>query len=286
MARPLRTLGGAALVAFALAGSVGTAQQSTPPQTDQQGQTSPPPGDNPAQPIFRAGINYVRVDAIITDKAGNAVTDLKAADFTVTEDGKPQTIDTFKLVKLDGGVLPTPDGPPREIRNDSDEETEAARDDVRLFAIFLDDYHVRQLASMAVRTPLTSFIETQLGPSDMVSLMHPLDSVYSQRMTRDHSAIVRGVQQFLGRKFDYTPRNQIEEQYAHYPADQVEKIRNQISLSAIKGLIVHLGSLKEGRKALILVSEGYTNMLPPQLRDPVASMPASATRIDSIPRRA
>ena len=30
---------------------------------------------------------------------------------------------------------------------------------------------------------------------------------------------------------------------------------------------MHMGSLKEGRKALILVSEGYTNMLPPQMRD-------------------
>jgi hypothetical protein len=34
-----------------------------------------------------------------------------------------------------------------------------------------------------------------------------------------------------------------------------------------------MGSLKEGRKALILVSEGYANSLPPQLRDPVATLP-------------
>ena len=32
-------------------------------------------------------------------------------------------------------------------------------------------------------------------------------------------------------------------------------------------MIVHMGSLKEGRKALILVSEGYTNALPPQMRN-------------------
>ena len=32
-------------------------------------------------------------------------------------------------------------------------------------------------------------------------------------------------------------------------------------------------ALKEGRKALILVSEGYSNMLPPQMRDPNASFP-------------
>ena len=31
-----------------------------------------------------------------------------------------------------------------------------------------------------------------------------------------------------------------------------------MSLSALKALIIHMGGLKEGRKALILVSEGYT----------------------------
>ena len=57
------------------------------------------------------------------------------------------------------------------------------------------------------------------------------------------------------------------------PAEEVERIRNQVSLSALESLISHLGSLKEGRKALILVSEGYSNSLPPQLRDPIAGLP-------------
>ena len=86
-------------------------------------------------------------------------------------------------------------------------------------------------------------------------------------MTRNHSAVSRGLQQFLGRKYDYKPKNQFEEQYAHYPTETVERIRNQVSLSALKALIVHMGSLKEGRKSLILVSEGYTYMLPPQMRN-------------------
>ncbi len=46
-----------------------------------------------------------------------------------------------------------------------------------------------------------------------------------------------------------------------------------MSLGAIKGLILKLGGLREGRKALILVSEGYTNYLPAQLRSPNAAMP-------------
>ena len=58
-----------------------------------------------------------------------------------------------------------------------------------------------------------------------------------------------------------------------YPAATVEQIRNQVSLSALESLVTHLGSLREGRKAVILVSEGYAAVLPAQLNDPIASMP-------------
>ena len=71
--------------------------QQTPPQP-------PPPADPTQPPVFRTGINFVRVDVIVSDKNGNPVADLKQADFEVTEDGKPQNIETFKLVKLDGGT--------------------------------------------------------------------------------------------------------------------------------------------------------------------------------------
>jgi VWFA-related protein len=236
------------------------------PAGQQPAQGQPQTGD-PQQPVFRAGINFVRVDVIITDRNGNQIADLQPADFDVIEDGKPQKIETFKLVKLDGGVSSAIKEPPKDIRTDFDEESEAAREDVRLFAIFLDDYHVRRGASMAVRNPLSRFIETQLGPSDMIGIMYPLESTSAVRMTRNHDAVQRGLQQFLGRKYDYTPRNQFEERYAYYPTEVVERIRNQVSLSALKSLIVHMGSLKEGRKALIVVSEGYTNALPPQMRD-------------------
>src|SRR6185503_10511006 len=247
------------------------AQQSPaqPPQAQQ------PPADPQQPPVFRAGINYVRVDVIISDKAGNPVADLQPSDFDITEDGKPQKIDTFKLVKLDGGRAESMKEPPKEIRTDYDEESEAARDDVRLFAIFLDDYHVKRGSSMSVRKQLAAFVENNIGPSDMIGVMYPLESTGSVRMTRAHSAVMRGLQQFTGRKFEYEPKNQYEETYAHYPTEIVERIRNQVSLSALKALIVHMGSLKEGRKSVILVSEGYTSILPPQMRNADATMPGS-----------
>ena len=225
--------------------------------------------------MFRAGINFVRVDVIVSDKNGNPVGDLKPEDFEVVEQGKPQTVETFKLVYLDGGLMASTKEPPRQIRTDFDEESEASRDDVRLFAFFMDDYHVRLETSMSARDQLARFVQTQLGPTDMVGVMYPLEATASVRMTRDHDAIVRGLQQFRGRKYDYTARNEFEEKYAYYPAETVEKIRNQVSMSAMKALIMHMGGLKEGRKALILVSEGYNSMLPPQMRDPVAAIPGA-----------
>jgi VWFA-related protein len=267
---------GAALVALVLTGAPGRAQSGAN-QGAGGAQTGTPASGQPAPesqvPVFRAGVNFVRVDVIVSDKSGNPVTDLKPDDFEIVEDKTLQKIDTFKLIWLDGGLLADADRPVRQIRTDTDEELEAARDDVRLFGIFLDDYHVRRESSIMAREQLVRFVETQLGPTDMVGVMYPLQPAAAVRMTRNHAEISRGLQQFVGRKYDFTPTNDQEQRYAYYPAETVEKIRNQVSMSAIKALIMRMGSLKEGRKALILVSEGYNAMLPPQMRDPVAAVP-------------
>ena len=254
------------------------AQQGRAGQAAQAGQTAAggqagaqEGAQEQSQPVFRTGINFVRVDAIVTDKRGNPVTDLTQADFEVTEDGKPQAVETFRLIQVSGQPEPGAERP-REIRSEFDQENEAQRDDVRIFVFFMDDYHVRRGASMAVREPLIRFIRNNLGPLDMIGIMYPLMPVTLLSLTRNHEAIIREIEKFDGRKFDYRPRNQFEEQYSQYPAEVVERVRNQVSLSALEGLAVKLGSLREGRKAIVLVSEGYSNYLPPQLRDPVAEM--------------
>ena len=273
MAKRFRLTAAALLTAALVAVVPGHAQQAGAGSA--AAQTPAPPTGPDGQPVFRTGINFVRVDVIVSDKNGNPIGDLKPEDFEVVEQGKAQSIETFKLISLDGGLMSAIKEPPREIRTDLDEETEASRDDVRLFAFFLDDYHVRLENSMGARDQLARFVQTQLGPSDMIGVMYPLEAVAAVRMTRNQDAVVRGLQQFKGRKYDYTPRNDFEQQYAYYPTEIVEKVRNQVSMSAMKSLIVHMGGLKEGRKALILVSEGYNSMLPPQMRDQVATIPGS-----------
>jgi VWFA-related protein len=267
-----------------LAEQAGGAQQggNTPPaQQGQPGQPAPAPTDQPAapvipgqdaQPVFRGGINFVRVDVIATDGKGQHVTDLKQEEFEVLEDNQPQTVEQFRMIKVDGNPKPG-DPPPRVIRNRDDEETEAARDDVRIFAILLDDYHVRRSNSVSIREPLTRFVQTQLRPNDMVAVMYPLTPITDLDFTRDHAKIIGAINAFEGRKYDYRPRNQLEENYVRYPTETVERIRNEVVMGALRGLSVRLGSLREGRKSLIFVSEGFTAILPPQMRRQDASQP-------------
>lgn len=220
----------------------------------------------PQTPVFRTSINFVRVDAIVTDDDGNPVLDLTADDFRVFEDDVEQTVESFRLVETTG--LPDPAlPPPSSIRNDYDQEREAARPDTRIFVFFLDDYHVRDTNAIRMRADLVEFVETQLRPTDLVGIMYPLTPIMDMRLTRNHDQIVRALEAFEGVKYDYQPRNMYEHMYANFPTTTVEMIRNDVSLSALKALAIHLGGLREGRKSVIVLSEGYSNYVPPQLRD-------------------
>ena len=85
MAKLLRVTAAAALAAALATVIPGHAQQpaGAPAQgqpQDAQAQASQPPSN---QPVFRAGINFVRVDVIVSDRAGNPVDTLKPEDFEV-----------------------------------------------------------------------------------------------------------------------------------------------------------------------------------------------------------
>ncbi|HXW05082.1 MAG TPA: VWA domain-containing protein [Vicinamibacterales bacterium] len=244
-----------------------------PPQPEPPAQAETAPDDPPrAQQPIRTGINFVRVDVIVTDsKTGEPVLDLKPDEFSVAEDGKPQTIESFSVVKID--ALEQAEQPMREIRTKFDEEREAARPDVRLFILLMDDYHVRRGNDMFARKPLIDFIQNSLGPADMVAVMYPLTPVNDLTFTRNRDALIRAVEQFEGRRFDYRPRNAFEEEYAYYPAQTVERIRNEVVMTALRGAAVKLGTMREGRKSIIFVSEGFTGNLPAQINDPVAAIP-------------
>ena len=271
-----RLLATAAL--FCAFSAVAPAQQppAQPPPAQQQPPAQPPAGQRP--PVIRSGINFVSVDVIVTDKkTGDIVLDMKRDEFEVREDKKPQQVETFEQVKID--ALAASSIAPKEIRNEIDEETEARQPNVRLFILFLDDYHVRRGNDLAVRKPLMDFIANQLAPQDMVAIMYPLTPVTALTFTRNRDSMISAVNHFEGRKGLYEPRNAFEEKYAYYPAQMVEQVRNDVTMTALQGASVKLGGMRDGRKSVIFVSEGFTATLPAQVNDPIAAMPGIGNRV-------
>ena len=215
--------------------------------------------DTPQQtPTFRSRIDSVSVDVIVTDRQGNPVTDLTPEDFEIRERGRPQAIETFKLVRT--AYLPGEPVPPEILS--TDEHTRQTSDEAnRLFVIFLDDYHVRLGNSFSVREKVAQFL-SQLSPRDLVAIVTPLSQFSATTFTRNHDASAGIVMGFRGRKFDYTPRHPLEEQYAGEPPAVQERFRNDMVISALGRLCEWLGTLRDGRKTILFVSEGLTGTLP------------------------
>ncbi len=62
-------------------------------------------------PTFRSGVDLVQVDVTVLDKSGKPVRGLTAAEFTILEDSKPQTIAAFSAVDIpDAPALPVVGG--------------------------------------------------------------------------------------------------------------------------------------------------------------------------------
>ena len=218
-------------------------------RADQAREGGPPP----QPPTFRAGTNLVQVDAIVSDPNGQPIVDLTAADFGLLDDGKPVPIDRVRFL---GAAEYSGDSTLAPIRTHEDEEREASRDDVRVYAIVLDDYHVQRMSELRVIDPLLAFVR-QLPPTDLVAVFYPLDSVTDVAFTRDREPVLKAIRAFYGRRGDHQPKHPIEEAHLRFLPPQIEEIRRQIVMSALEGLATHLGGIKQGRKTIIVVSEGF-----------------------------
>ena len=208
----------------------------------------PPASAQPQTPIFRAGTDLVRVDVTATVNGDEPVTDLQAADFEITEDDVPQAVETIKFVRVDGTRTSNLDEP-LEIRSKEHAILEAGREDVRLFAIFLDDYHIdkRPDITLPLRETLTKFVK-QLGPNDLVALMEPLTTLYDLKYTRAKDELINRIRTFEGRRGEVFPvKSAIEE--AQLTQRNWQELRACVTLSALEALATQMGGLREGRKS-------------------------------------
>ena len=205
-------------------------------------------------PVFRGGTNQVRVDVTVLNRKGEPVTDLTKDDFEVREDGELQAIDNLKLVEANGAA--PADDMSLPIRSSFHAAAEAARDDIRVFVIFWDEYHVGEMApAIRARQALDNLVQLAFGPTDLVALMDQLTPTDAIRFTRNRRELSDQVHKLKGRQGVYIPPRSAVEEAQMYRARDIEMLRAQVTSSALDATISFLGSIKEGRKSILLVSQ-------------------------------
>ena len=134
-------------------------------------QSSPPLGAPQAADglTLHIDVNLVQVDAVVTDRKGHAITNLKPEDFEIFEDGKPQPITNFSFINLAAansaplanrgtGALAVP---PEELKRENVNRT---------VVLVADDLNLSFESTALLRRALKKFVDTQMGPRDLVSI--------------------------------------------------------------------------------------------------------------------
>src|SRR3954463_14655302 len=253
----------AALAAVVTLGAQGAdsarGAQQAPPQNPpaQPPAGQPAPGQQPAagkQPVFRGGTNQVRVDVTVLNKKGDPVSDLTRDDFEVREDGLVQEVQNVKLIEATGAA--PEDDTSLPIRSPYHAAAEAARDDIRVFLIFWDEYHIGEMApALRARAALSNFVQFAFAPTDLVVVIDQLTPSDAIRFTRDRRGLAEQVHKLKGRQGIYVPARSAMEEAQMYRARDIEMLRSQVTASALDATVAFLGSIKEGRKAIIFVSQ-------------------------------
>ena len=210
-----------------------------------------------------------------------------------------RAISTFEHIVIRDGTAPETRTDPRNVR----ESNQMAGDPRnRLFVLFLDTFHVtdsaawhngrsRQPGSTVARLPaearmgpptnidraLSSFLKTSIGPDDLIAAMTPeMDPAALTFIRRPES-----IEAFLGttwaRRFSSDNLDPVEERYfTCYPPDDpqhrfegvavemVARKREAQTIQSLRGLARRLGELREERKGVVIVSEGWALVRPNQ----------------------
>jgi VWFA-related protein len=145
---------------------------SPPPaqtQTPQQGQAD-------EDEVVRITTNLVQVDAVVTDKSGKLVTDLRPEEIEILEDGRPQKITNFSFVSTESGTVTTQPQPSAAARPDKLAppvppvrlKPEQVR---RTVALVVDDLGLSFESTHFVREALKKFVDKQMEEGDLVAII-------------------------------------------------------------------------------------------------------------------
>jgi VWFA-related protein len=202
-------------------------------------------------PTFKVQVDYVEVDAVVTDARGNFVHNLKAEDFQVFEDGQPQTISVFSIVDIPIDRYEKPLFASRPIEPDT--KTNERPFEGRIYVMVIDDLHTNFARTLSASAATRKFIEERLGANDLMAVVHiggPADA--SQEFTNNKRLLLAAVDRTLGQKLESPTLSKTAEYFrtrtfrqAGDPLrdpEEIERNANAVrSLDTLKGIADFLG---------------------------------------------
>jgi len=222
-----------------------------------------------ATTTFTVNSQLVVETVSVRDKSGKPVEGLKASDFTVTEDGAPQTIKLFEYQRLEEPAADAP--PPAPVAATplarlphSYIAPEAAGSvkyqDRRLLALYFDMSGMQPPDQIRAFTAATKFIQTQLTPADLVALMVYQNGAVQvlQDFTADRERLLSIVGTLIvGEDQNSTDPTDTADTGAAFGQDDSEFniFNTDRQLSALQTAAKMLGTLNE-KKALVYFASG------------------------------
>lgn len=189
-------------------------QEPIKPQAQSSPTPTPPPSSqnstaNGAQPgklqesdqdVVRITTNLVQVDVVVT-RDNKQITDLKAEDFEIFEDGREQTITSFAYVSNAAtNRSAAEDRAPKSLTAGVDKPAPEApkvpdlRATGRTFALVVDDLGMSFESIDRLRKQLRKFIDESLLPDDLVAIIRTGGDMGSlQQFTTDHRVLQSAV---------------------------------------------------------------------------------------------
>jgi VWFA-related protein len=227
---------------------------------------SPAPANPPGsgqQPI-RVGTSLVRVDVYPT-KDGQVVAGLERADFEVLEDGVVQRIESFDHVVAIRG----PQAARTEPGSQRDMLQAVANPRSRVFLVFLDGAFVDDESARAINAPLIKFLTNELGDDDLVGVLTPAmraDQITFGRKTEVLAGSLPTAFMSWGRQ-DRELDPELDRREIQYslcypgindvPGKMAARRRERVTLDALQDAVRHLGAIRQERKAIIAVTQGW-----------------------------
>jgi VWFA-related protein len=125
-----------------------------------------PQQDQPDRPVFRSGVNLVRLDVRIVDGAGRPISDIRPDEVEIAEAGARRPLLLFQRVAGAGGSYV--ELAQRTIA--SDVSTNQGAPQGQLYVLVFDQDHIRPGGELPVRLAAETFLRTRVKAQDRVAV--------------------------------------------------------------------------------------------------------------------